>query len=184
MHCDFWRASITYSIIILLGVKRFDGEKVLISTSDIPMITEEAVRDFILKGQAVDADLCYSIVDKKAMLSKYPNARRTYVKLREGEYTGGNLFLLDSRKLDSCIAIGNKMLLYRKKPWKMSKLLGVSFLIKLLIGRLSIEDIEKRVGTIMDIKGKAILSDYPEVGNDVDKPEDLVQAIKYLGEIV
>ena len=174
-----------YSLVdnILQGIKRFEGEQVLISTSDIPMITEEAVKDFVVKGQAADADLCYSIISKKIMIDTYPKAHRTYVKLKDGEFTGGNLFLLDSTKTDRYAEIGKKMLLYRKKPWKMCRLLGFQFLLKLILGRLAISDIEIRVSSMMDIKGKAILCNYPEIGNDVDKPEDLELAKQYMTEI-
>ncbi|MBS3994935.1 MAG: NTP transferase domain-containing protein [Alkaliphilus sp.] len=165
---------------VVLGINRFKGENVLVSTSDIPMLTEQAVRDFVLKGQSLKADLCYSIINKQKMQEKYPENLKTYVKLKEGRFTGGNLFLLNSKKIDNFLEIGKKMLLYRKKPWKMVKILGIFFLVKLILGRLSILDVEKRVASMMGIRGKAVICDYPEVGNDVDKPADLALAIKYM----
>ena len=114
------------------------------------------------------------------MQEKYPENLKTYVKLKEGRFTGGNLFLLNSKKIDNFLEIGKKMLLYRKKPWKMVKILGIFFLVKLILGRLSILDVEKRVASMMGIRGKAVICDYPEVGNDVDKPADLALAIKYM----
>ncbi len=167
---------------ILLGIKSFKDEQVLISTSDIPMVSEEAIRDFIIKGLEARADLAYSVIIKNTMVDKFPQAHRTYVKLKDGEFTGGNLFLVQTPKIYNALEIGQKMIMYRKNPWKMCRLLGLGFLFKLAIGKLAIEDVEKRVAQIMNIKGRAIISDFAEVGNDVDKPEDLEMTIKYMTE--
>ena len=180
VHLEVIQSTDNLADNVILGIKRYEGKKVLISTSDIPMITEEAIRDFVSKGQSMEADLCYSIISKKRMQEKYPENQRTYVKLKDGQFTGGNLFLVDSLKVNSYLDIGKKMLLYRKKPWRMVKLLGMPFLVKLILGRLSIMDVEKRVASMMGIRGKAVTCDYPEVGNDVDRPEDLALAIKYM----
>ena len=39
------------------------------------------------------ADLCYPIV-KGTKGCQYPDMERTYVKLKEGKYTGGNVFVI------------------------------------------------------------------------------------------
>ncbi len=167
---------------ILLGLKCFpDNEEVLISTSDIPMITVEAIEDFIKQSKARNADLCYSIVDKRINDEKYPGIRRTYARLREGKFTGGNIFLFHPRATDKCKDFVEKMLEYRKSPAKMAKVLGFGFLLKLVLGLLSIKAAEKKCGRLLGIKGAAIISQYPEIGNDVDKISDVEYVEKYLG---
>ena len=78
---------------ILLALECFpEANKILVVTSDIPMITREAMEDFIARCNEKDVDLCYSIVDKKVNDQKYPGVRRTYARLWEGRFTGGNVF--------------------------------------------------------------------------------------------
>jgi hypothetical protein len=50
----------------------------------------------------------------------------------------------------------------------------------LLIGKLTIERIEKKFSEILNIKAKAVLSRYAEIGNDIDKPSDVLYAEAYL----
>jgi len=47
------------------GIELFaEDQHVLILTSDIPMITAEAIEDFIERSQASGADFCYPVVNK------------------------------------------------------------------------------------------------------------------------
>ncbi|HPA55785.1 MAG TPA: nucleotidyltransferase family protein, partial [Bacillota bacterium] len=78
---------------ILLALECFpEANKILVVTSGIPMITREAMEDFIARCSERDVDLYYSIVDKKVNDQKYPGVRRTYARLWEGRFTGGNVF--------------------------------------------------------------------------------------------
>lgn len=166
---------------VIAGVDYFkEDSMVLISTCDIPLLTGEAVHDFVKKSIESKADVCYPIIEKSICLEKYPEAVRTYAKLKDGCFTGGNLILLNPKVLDRCIIKAKQMIEYRKNPLKMSKVLGFSFLLKLIVGRLTIESAEKRASKILRLKPKAIITPYPEIGNDVDKLEDLNMAEKYL----
>jgi len=157
-----------------------DDDRILVSTSDIPLLTGEGVRDFVQKGFETKADLCYPIINKLVSEEKYPNAKRTYAKLREGHFTGGNLILFNPDILDRAMNIARQLIEHRKNPMKMSRVLGFSFLIRFALGRLTIEGAEKKVGRILQIKPKAIISSYAEIGNDVDKPEDVEMVKEYL----
>ncbi|MBT1278479.1 nucleotidyltransferase family protein [Thermoanaerobacter sp. CM-CNRG TB177] len=166
---------------VLKGVELFKNDKrVLILTCDIPMLTKEAVCDFIEKSEATGADLCYPIVRKEDNLKKFPEAKRTYARVKEGVFTGGNIFYVNPGIIDRLIKDAKQFIAYRKRPWKLGKLLGGKILFLFLIGRLSISHIEKKAEELFNINGKAIISEYPEIGNDVDKEEDVVMATKYL----
>lgn len=153
---------------------------VLICTCDIPLITKEAVSDFIKNAELSHADLCYPIVKKEVNDSKYPDMERTYVKLKEGKFTGGNIFFVNPKIIKKNYEFGQRLVSYRKKPIKMARLLGFSFMIKFLVGRITIEAIEKKFFQITGINGKAIISSYPEIGQDVDKTGDVYAALTYL----
>lgn len=169
---------------VAAGVKYFQNDKMLlISTSDIPFLTGEAVEDFVRKSLDSNADICYPIVQKQTCDDAFPEAKRTYAHLKEGQFTGGNLIMLKPEILDRSLNIARQMIEYRKSPVNMSRVLGLPFLIRLLSGRLSIVEVENRLSRLLNIKGKAIITEYAEIGNDIDKPEDIIMAEKYFGHI-
>lgn len=166
---------------ILLALEHFPEEKeILIVTSDIPMITKEAIEDFIERCRQKDVDLCYSIVDKKVNDRKYPGVRRTYARLWEGRFTGGNVFYFRPEIKDKCKDFVEKMLDYRKSPTKMARVLGPAFLLRLALGILTINAIQRKCEALLGIRGAAIISPYPEIGNDVDRLSDLEFIEKYM----
>lgn len=166
---------------ILAALEFFPGEKeILIVTSDIPMITKEAIDDFITRCREKHVDLCYSIVDKETNDRKYPGVRRTYARLWEGQFTGGNVFYFNPDIKDKCRHFVEKMLDYRKSPAKMAGVLGIVFLIRLALGILTIKAVQRKCESLLDISAAAIISPYPEIGNDVDRISDLELIEKYM----
>lgn len=162
---------------VAAGVRYLGTEEgILICSCDIPYITPEAINDFIDQAQRSGADLCYPIVEKKVTIKKFPAAERTYVKVKEGIFTGGNIFYINSKAVEIGFKLGERLLNARKKPLQMAGILGIGFLIRLLTGKLSIREIEKKFIKISDIKAKAIFSNYAEIGHDVDKPGDVIFA--------
>jgi hypothetical protein len=58
----------------------------------------------------------------------------------------------------------------RKNPLALSALLGWGFVFRFVAGRLSLAQILARAGAILGADVDAVISPYPEVGFDVDKP--------------
>ena len=153
---------------------------VLICTADIPLVSGEAIRDFVVECENKDIDVGYPIIDKSLNDEKYPDVKRTYVKLKEGTFTGGNIVYLNPKVIERATEKAAELIAYRKKPLKMGQVLGVTFLLRLALGVLTIEAVERKVCDMFDIRGRAILTKYPEIGNDVDKIEDIEFVNRYL----
>lgn len=152
----------------------------LVVSSDVPLITGKIVDDLIVLCQQRPADLYYPIVEQKVAEARYPGVRRTYVKLREGTFTGGNVFLVNPAIVDRVAPKIRAFLDYRKSPLKMVSLLGWGFTLRYLLLRdLSLRELEEKVSRMLDINGAVVVCPWPEVGIDVDKPSDLglVQAL-------
>ncbi len=66
------------------------AEHVLLITGDLPLITGKAVEDFTRRSLEAGAEVCYPIIPKDSCERTFPDGRRTYVRLREGTFTGGN----------------------------------------------------------------------------------------------
>lgn len=146
---------------------------VLLSAADIPLLTPEAVDDFVRRAAVLNSDFCYPIVTKEAVQAKYPGMGRTFVGTKDGVFTGGNLFLLKAEFFDRLAPAVEKVRAARKNPIKLAALLGPATLLLFAVKRISIEQVEKRAARLFGGKLRAVVSPYPEIAADVDKPEDL-----------
>ncbi|MFW5998858.1 MAG: nucleotidyltransferase family protein [Halanaerobiaceae bacterium] len=156
------------------GIKKLNPRNyVLIICSDIPLITEKIIDEFIDSCEKEEADIYYPIISKQNTLDKFPDIDRTYVRLAEGTFTGGNMAVIRPEIIKDALTWFEKVIVWRKKPWKLSRILGIKFIFKFIFGNLSIKEIEKRVTEVIGYKGLGLIIDYPEVGYDVDKPTDL-----------
>lgn len=156
------------------GLNMLPGDKrVLLVTSDIPMLTTQAVDDFLRLCGDMTGDMYYPVISKNVVEKRFQATRRTYVTLKEGVFTGGNLFLINQAKFRMCVANGKKIIKLRKSPIGLCRLLGLGFLIKFLTRSLTMKEAEQKVSQLLGISGVVVVSNFPEIGVDVDKPGDL-----------
>lgn len=172
---------------ILENVKRGakhvrSSRRTLVATSDIPLLTGEAIDDFVARCKDDSVQVFYSIVRKEAIERVYSGISRTYVTIKDGTFTGGNLMLLDSDIFERYGEVIDRAISLRKKPVEMCRLLGLRCIVKYLFRSLSVADIERRVEQMLGLRGRGIVSDFPGVGVDVDKPEDYHRIQEILGE--
>ena len=158
-------------------------EKILVLPSDIPFITTEAIDDFISRCKDVNADFHYPLIRKELIEEKYPGMQRTYIKTKEGVFTGGNLLLINKKVIKPALGKAREIIARRKNPVAIIRLFGFWILIKYLLSQMTIDYAEKVFLNVMGIIGKAVFPPYAEIGVDVDKPSDLEFAKKYLSHI-
>ena len=150
------------------------SEYVLVASSDIPLINATALKGFIADCMELEsADFYYPIVERGLSESIFPGAHRTYVKLIEGSYTGGNVFLLRPEIVASRVALADELISLRKDPYGLCKTIGPWFIFKFLLRQISIKEAEEKFSKLLGLKGVAVKCIYPEIGMDVDKPSDL-----------
>ncbi len=158
-----------------MGIDRFEtDERLLIATCDIPLVDSKMIERFLDTCKTVPADLYYPIVEKKLNDQKFPTTRRTYVRLKEGVYTGGNIVLLNPAMFRKNWAYIERALAARKSPIKLLGIIGVGFIIRFVFHMLSLPRLEKKVEGILGIKAKPVEVKDPEIGIDVDKESDLL----------
>lgn len=156
-------------------------EKLLGVCDDIPLLTPLAVREFISACQAQPAEeLYYPIIPKDACLAQFPQAKRTYGRLRDGVFTGGNMMLVSKSIIPPGQQKAKEIFARRKSPLKLCDWLGWSFVLKLLLHRLTLAEAEKRTSELMGMRCKAIITRHAGVGMDIDKPSDLELARRTL----
>ncbi|WP_346355196.1 nucleotidyltransferase family protein [Azotosporobacter soli] len=159
---------------IRLGLAKLEpGRKAIVATGDIPLLTPEAVQEFLRLCRQQAAEVYYPIISRELNDAHYPGSKRTYVRFTDGVYTGGNLFLVDPVVVPRCVAVAEKIIANRKNPLQLCRILGWGFVVRFILGRLSLEKVKDRVAQLLGVSGAVIYSQHPQVGIDVDKPSDL-----------
>ena len=129
--------------------------------------------DFLLQCKEVDADLYYPIVSKEVNERLYPGCKRTYVGLREGTFTGGNVFLVNPKIVMQCMDVAERIIENRKNPGSyVIYWAGLSF-FAFFFGHCDLRMLNSGLTELLGISGAVVQSPYPELGIDVDKPSDL-----------
>lgn len=159
------------------------SNKILGVCDDIPLLTADGVRNFLEQCEKnPQMQLYYPIIPQKACLEQFPHAKRTYGKLADGIFTGGNMMLMAQEIMPKGQEKALELFKMRKSPLKLANWLGWSFIFKLLCCSLTIEQVQKRFSQLMEIRSQAIITTYAGIGMDIDKPEDWYLAEKYLQE--
>lgn len=145
--------------------------RVLVLTADIPLLTGAELRS-VLEG-VPQSDIVYPIVRREDCEGVFPGVKRTYAKLKDGTFTGGNLFLLESSAKLRFLPRLKKVLENRKNVLALASLFGPLTALKLAAGRLEIAELERTVARILGVSASAFVTQHASVGVDVDKEEDL-----------
>ncbi len=146
---------------------------VLALAADIPLLTAQAVGAFLDAARDLDLDIGYGIVPRDDMVREFPGVRKTFVRLRDGVFTGGSLVLIRPQAFVRAQDVLAGAVRARKSPLALARLLGPGVILGLLAGSLRIADLENRVAALAGIRARAVICHHPEIGLDVDHPETL-----------
>jgi len=145
--------------------------RLLIVTADLPWWEPDGVRHFV--HDAPSADLVYPIVREADALARFPDQSRTYARLRDGRFTGGNAVLLRRSAVAALLPVLDAAFHARKRPWDLARLVGFGTLVGLLTGTARLDRIEERVSAILGVSARAFVSRDATIAADVDDPSHL-----------
>ena len=155
--------------------------KLLGVCDDIPLLSPLAVHEFVAACLAQpQEELYYPIIPKDACLAQFPQAKRTYGRLADGIFTGGNMMMVNKSIIPPGQQKAKEIFARRKSPLKLCSWLGWSFIIRLLLHRLTIAEAEQRTSELLEMRCKAIITRHAGVGMDIDKQSDLELARRTL----
>jgi hypothetical protein len=157
-------------------------DHVLLASSDIPLLSAEAVRDFVARSAATGADLCYPAVRREVMEARFPGSGRSFRPLVEGDMAGGDLFFARPVVLRRNAALVQRLSAHRKAALGLARLLGPGILVRFVLRRLRIADLERRVSALFGSSCRAIISPYAELAMDVDHPKHLDVVLRAMDE--
>lgn len=185
--CHKWHAAVKgiaardkVSENVLAGLRAARSPQALLCTCDIPLVTGDTFREFVQAALQRDLEAAYPVVRRSVMEAAFPGGRRTYARSSDGAFTGGNAFLLPTANIQTLEQLIEKAYGARKNPIALSRLLGAGFLAKTLSGRVSVAELEAKVGGLLGCHGGAIEMRDAAIAFDVDKISDYEVAEKQL----
>jgi GTP:adenosylcobinamide-phosphate guanylyltransferase len=156
------------------------GPPVLVTTADHPLLTVEMVETLIAEAAASGADVAAAVADRPVVERAGSTARRTYLKFRDAQVSGCNIFAMMTPESRAALAFWRTIESERKRPWRIAWTIGPLTLASYLSGLLSVDGAARAVGKAAGCRAKLVLLPFPDAAHDVDKPDDLAFAERRL----
>ena len=126
--------------------------------------------------KCTDADAAAGLARAETVLAAWPGTRRTWLRFRDGRFSGCNLFWLGTPGAAGAVAFWRRVEQDRKRPLAMIALLGPPALLRFALGRLTLADALAALGRRTGTRLAAVEMPFAEAAIDVDRPADLALA--------
>ncbi len=146
---------------------------ILGSSADIPTITGAIVDDFITRCQPWDKAIYYNFVTRETMEARFPHSNRTYTQLADMEVAGGDMSMAQVNIIKDSEPLVLAATNARKHPWQVARLVGFGFLLRFLLHRVTLEEIQATATRAVGKPVAVLLSDHAELAMDADKPNQV-----------
>lgn len=163
------KAGISESILRVAGTDDAPWP-VLVTTADHPLLTPAFVSAFLADN--CDCDLAIGMVERQVMLAAYPDNKRTWLKFRDGQWSGANLFALHSDAARGALLLWAEAEQDRKKAWKLFLHFGPWLAFRALTRTIGLADALRIAGKRLGLVAKLVPLADAETAIDVDKPSD------------
>lgn len=154
------------------------GWPVLVTTADNVLISESLINEML--GVEGDHDLAVGFVERWRVEEACGPCSRTWLRFRDGEFTGANLFLFRSPAAVQILEFWARVEQDRKSLLKMAARFGPVLLLLVLTRRLTLGEALERAGNRLGIRVRPVLLSDGRAGVDVDKVADHVLAERLL----
>lgn len=148
-----------------------EQEQVVVSSSDLPLVGASAFEDMIRRTPP-QAEVLYPYFRREEVEALFPGRRKTYIRSLDGTLTGGNALVLSPRAILRQKERVEAIFAARKKPLCLLRMFGAAFLLKGLVGRLRVADLERKASHIMGCRCLGLAGCSPLLALDVDCWED------------
>jgi GTP:adenosylcobinamide-phosphate guanylyltransferase len=157
---------------------------VLVVSGDHALLSTAMVDHFCRAARGAASEVVVATVAARVVHARYPDAGRTWIRLRDGAYKGGNLFALFSARAAPAAAFLRRVETFRKRPWRLVAALGPVALARFALRRLDLAEGLARVSRATGVTLAAVEMPFPECALDVDGPADLAVATRILDAAV
>ncbi|MEN8240978.1 MAG: nucleotidyltransferase family protein, partial [Chloroflexota bacterium] len=150
-----------------------DAELLLVASSDIPTVTTEMVDWTIQQAEELRVDIMYTVVEQQTMENRFPNANRSFIKLKASAVCGGDMHAISVTAVTHNEEMWNKLEASRKNAFKQMAILGFDTLFLVGLRLIDINTAARRIAKRLGLAGVGEISPYAEIAMDVDKPHQL-----------
>jgi CTP:molybdopterin cytidylyltransferase MocA len=144
---------------------------VLVTTADHALLSCDMVEAFV--AGSAGADTSFAMVERAVVERAYPETRRTWIKFRDGHYSGANLFALVDPASRTALELWSRAERDRKKALRILMFFGPAIFLRALTRTISLDGAVAKVGQDLKLRLKAVRLPFAEAAIDVDKPADL-----------
>lgn len=155
---------------------------VLVTTADHALLDDDMLDAFFRASAEREADLTFGLVPRETIRARFPESKRTYLRFRDGAFSGANLFLFQTPKAKRAAAFWRRVESERKHPWRIARAFGLGTLCLFVTRRLDLDAALLRASDVIGARVRAIRLNIAEAAVDVDKIEDLELVRKILAE--
>ena len=155
-----------------IGASLVTDSHFLLITADLPFLKAESLHAF-LSNCDPEAGWNYPIIPIEECRRDHPNLPRTTMRLREGEFTGGNIALIEQHAFQTARPFIQKAYDARKSPIKLGQIAGIKTLAliaatKLLPKVTTLPALERTIGAFLKSPAKAVITHASDIGTDID----------------
>lgn len=172
-HVRFEQSGAGISSSLLALLERDDVPfPILLTTADHVLLDSVMLDQFT--REAAGADIAVAMVERATLLARYPGSRRTWLKFRDGWWSGANIFWFGSDRARPVIALWQEVEQDRKKGWKIVSAFGPVALIGTLLRLLTLRGGIARIGRRFGLVARLVAMEKAEACIDADKVDDVV----------
>lgn len=148
------------------------GAPLLVTTADHALLEPDWIRYFL--DHLPDADVAAALARDRDVTAATPETKRTFLRFRDGRFSGCNLFHLRDLKALRAIQLWQIVENERKKPLTLLRRLGLRAVFAHLAGRLTLGYAIRRIEAMAGCTAGIVEMPFGRAAIDVDKPDDLV----------
>lgn len=160
-----------------LSVVDADGP-VLVVACDLPLLTSQAVDDFIRLARSAGGDVVYPVVPKSAVTTLGSGVVKRCLRTREGIFSAGNLALISGSLREPGLSLLERAHRWRKRPQILGSVLGWRAWMRLLSRRMSFGELERRIFEITGVDLRIVPVEHGCLAFDLDSPKDHLAALR------
>jgi GTP:adenosylcobinamide-phosphate guanylyltransferase len=142
----------------------------LVTAADHALLTPEMVEEFIAGSGACDVSVGF--VSRSNMLSRFPDAQRTWLRFGRERYSGANLFALRTPAARIGIERWRSVEQDRKKGWRVLLQMGLPLFLGAVLRVRDLHATARGLSRSLGIVIKGVVLSDPMAAIDVDKPAD------------
>jgi GTP:adenosylcobinamide-phosphate guanylyltransferase len=149
----------------------------LVTTADHALLTPQMVEEFI--AGSADCDVAIGFVSRSTMLTRFPDAQRTWLRFGRERYSGANLFALRTPAALVGVERWRAVEQDRKTGWRVLLQMGLPLFLGAVLRVRDLDQSARGLSRSLGITVKGVVLSDSTAAIDVDKPADytLVNAI-------